>query len=513
MTLRAVLLHGAALTTALLGLTPATMAQTAPTKVAAASGATGLTDIIVTARRRDENIQETPVAVTAINQAAIESRFARNLTDLNGISPNVQLDSGGAFGQTAFFSIRGISFQDVESSFDPAVGVTVDGVFIGRNIGSLIDFFDIEQVEVLRGPQGTLFGRNTIGGTINIRTARPTGELGGKAQLTVGNKGQFEVRVMGEAPIIKDVLAAKVSALYIKNNGWWKNLVDNSNARETDVFATRGTLRWTPTPDVTFDLIGDYSRDRSGSFGLVPAYAAVTGISPGAVFNNLPAGVTPHSLQAYGGTSLGYLVASGAGIPVSLINRVGTHPFDNYYNAVNRAPIDSGSVTLDGVYKGAGYTLRSVTGWRKVKEDINQDFDATGFPIFETRREQTNTQFSQEFNGNSDFGGSKFNLTAGLYFFTQRYDLTQHFTALFFSPLPPGGALNNITTQRSNSYAAYAEGSYQVTDQVSLTLGGRYTIDTKKFLTTIGAAPGTFANGQVVCTTSPTIAGYVNCNC
>ena len=515
-TLRTALLHGAALGTALLATVPLA-AQTAPgqntpTQTAAADAPAGLGDIIVTARRREENLQQSPIAITAIDNATIENRFARNLNDLNGLSPNVQLDTGGAFSQTAFFSIRGISFQDVESSFDPAVLVSVDGVFIGRNVGSLTDLYDVEQIEILRGPQGTLFGRNSIGGAVLIRTARPTGKFGMKAQITGGDHGQFEVRGAVEGPIVADKIAAKVSALYLKNNGFWKNLVDDSYSRKTDVFAVRGTLRFTPTSQLTIDLIGDYSRDRSGSFTLVPANAlpGTLHLSPGAVFTNLPAGVTPQSLVPPYSTFA--IVGLGAGASPGLLNRFPDHPFDNYYSAPNKAPIDSGGGVIDAVYAGDNITVHSVTGYRKVNEDIHQDFDATALPIFETHRIQDQEQFSTELNFNTDFGThDRFNLTAGVYYFDQTYNLTQYFPKLFFIPLPPQGLLNNITNQRSNSLAMYAEGSFKIIPSLTLTLGGRYTLDHKRFQTLIATAPGTFSGGEVTCTSSLSVPGYANC--
>ena len=528
----------------LAGVAPSALAQTAPlpgssaqaAPSAATQGTNEVPDIIVTARRRDESIQQTPIAVTAVNAATIENRVATNLTDLQGIAPNVQLESGGAFGQTSFFSIRGIGFQDVESSFDPAVGTIIDGIFIGRNVGSLTDFFDIEQVEILRGPQGTLFGRNTIGGTINVRTARPTGETSLQGRVTVGNAGRFDIRASAQTAIVKDLLAIKISVLNERFNNFYRNTFDNSDARRSRTFAARGTVRFTPTPTLTFDLIGDISRDRSGSFGLVPA-SALPGqltLSPGDRFTNLPAGFDPNTLIGPTRSSVFALAGLIGGLTPAQISRYPAHPYDNAFNAPNRAPIDSGGVVLDGTWKLPSVTVKSLTGWRKVDENIFQDFDATGLPIFETNRIQSQEQFSQELNANTDFGGSRFNLTAGLYFFTQRYNLTQYFTGLFQNPLTgafgptniralgpfPNGLLNNQTYQRSNSYAVYAEGTWNVTDKLALTVGGRGTFDRKTFQTILAptaAGPvttGPFGGGAVNCALSGPLAtvGYVTCN-
>ncbi|MGL6044113.1 MAG: TonB-dependent receptor plug domain-containing protein, partial [Sandaracinobacteroides sp.] len=161
------------------------MAQAAE-PAAGTAQATGFQDIIVTAQRRAERLQEVPVAVSAVNAAQIEARFSRDLLDLGSIAPNLIVDPILGNG-TAAISIRGIQLNDVEKSFDPAVGVFLDGVYLASTTGALLTVFDAASIEVLRGPQGTLFGRNTIGGLINVRRNTPTGEFGGKISATYGS--------------------------------------------------------------------------------------------------------------------------------------------------------------------------------------------------------------------------------------------------------------------------------------------------------------------------------------
>lgn len=485
------------------------------------TGQATLGEIVVQARKFAEDIQVTPIAVTAINQEAIENRFADDLTDLSGAAPNVILDSGGAFAGTAFFSIRGISFQDVESSFDPAVGVSIDGVFIGRNVGSLIDFFDVEQVEILRGPQGTLFGRNTIGGTINVRSARPSGEFGVKGQLTVGNVGRLDVKAALDMPIVADKFAAKVSVFSQNADGFHKNLFDGTDARKENTDSARLSLRFTPTEKLTIDVIGDYARDRSGSFGLVPQHSTGLTFSPGldaadVAAVNAAIGALPAPLQGVARPSISVIalaqILQGAAptLPniiagltpanLNILQRWPAHPYDNSFNAPNINRINSGGVTANIVYDMDSGTFTSTTGWRKVSEDVVQDFDATASPLFETFRDQQQEQISQELNFSSDFGGSPFKLTSGVYYFWQKYNLQQNFLSLFQTPLgglgpfnwasilPPRGILNNVTEQTSRSTAVYAEGTYNFSDMVALTVGARYTWDKKKFQTDLAGA-------------------------
>ena len=151
-----------------------------------------LEEVVVTSRKRTENLQDVGFAVSALTKSEIEGQFARDITDLANISPNIVIDdtAQGPGGVAAIF-IRGIGVADVEKNFDPAVAVVVDNMFIGSNAGSLLRSIDLEGMEVLRGPQGTLFGRNTIGGAINITRSRPTGELGGKVRVGYENYDTF----------------------------------------------------------------------------------------------------------------------------------------------------------------------------------------------------------------------------------------------------------------------------------------------------------------------------------
>lgn len=489
------------------------MLMTAPVAAQEAAAPAGqLDEILVLARKFAEDIQTTPVAVTAINQATIDNRFAKDLTDLSGLAPNVVLDNGGAFAGTAFLSIRGIGFQDVESSFDPAVGVTVDGIFIGRNIGALMDFFDIEQVEILRGPQGTLFGRNTIGGTINVRSTRPSGTFGFKGQVTVGNIGRLDVRAALDMPIVPEKLAAKVAVFSQNSDGHWRNTYDDSDARAENTDSARASLRFTPSEQLTIDLIGDYSRDRSGSFGLVPQHSTSLTYSPGLSASDISAieaeyarqGATRSTISTIAlaqilqgqAPTLANIIAGLTPANIDSLQRADSHPYDNAYNAPNINKIDSGGIAANISYDlPGGGTFTSITGWRKTDENIVQDFDATASSLFETQRIQDHEQFSQEFNYTSDFSGSPIKLTTGLYYFWQKYHLLQYFRALFVTPtnalgpfdwttiLPPYGIENNDTRQTSRSTAIYAEGTYDVSDRLALVLGGRYTWDNKKFST------------------------------
>jgi iron complex outermembrane recepter protein len=158
--------------------------------------ASGLREITVTARKRVEDVQDVPIAVTGIDGEDLEDRFVPDIRSVAKYMPNVQLGQVQFSGATLSASIRGLTFSDIERSFEPAVATSIDGIFLASNTGALIDMFDVESIEVLRGPQGTLFGRNTIGGIINVRRSRPTGELGAKLSATIGSYGRKDFKAV-----------------------------------------------------------------------------------------------------------------------------------------------------------------------------------------------------------------------------------------------------------------------------------------------------------------------------
>jgi iron complex outermembrane recepter protein len=191
-------------------------------------------DIIVTARRREESLQDTPVAITAINAAMLENKASTNIGDLMGAAPNLLITQQNSGAQAANLSIRGLTYADIEKSQEPTVGVVIDGVFIGTNTGQLLDFFDIEQVEVLRGPQGTLFGRNTIGGVINIQRTRPKEDFAGKFEVSYGKFSSLSTRAVVHVPLIKEEdgqgLYAKAFYFHSDTSGFYRNGVTGKRA-------------------------------------------------------------------------------------------------------------------------------------------------------------------------------------------------------------------------------------------------------------------------------------------
>ena len=225
-----------------------------------------MTEVIVTAEKREQRVQDVPLAITAFNAQTIKNATVVNLTDLSGKIPNVTLDAVATFPNASSFSIRGLGFGDVESTFEPTVGVEINGVYLARNVGATQDFFDVDSIEVLRGPQGTLDGANTIGGVVAITTKKPTGNQDEEISVTAGDRGRVEVRAAVDVPVVKDVLAARFSILDLNYNGYLHNTFNDTSMGGVSSLSERFTLAYTPNARFDGTLIVDRDDDHDGGF-------------------------------------------------------------------------------------------------------------------------------------------------------------------------------------------------------------------------------------------------------
>ncbi|WP_380878539.1 TonB-dependent receptor [Sphingomonas sp. DBB INV C78] len=439
-----------ALGAALAWQTPAFAQEQAPAAEQAATTDSGIQDIIVTARRRNESIQTTPIAVTAIQPSQLEAAAALNIGDLQGAAPNVLITVQATGAATANISIRGIAFADVEKSFDPAVGINVDGVYIGTSTGQFLDFFDIDSIEILRGPQGTLFGRNTISGVINVRRTRPTGELGGKFEASFAKYDQFAARAVVNVPIIKDVLAAKFFEFHTDGSGYYKEVGTGKlrGGSNNENFGASFLL----TPSDNFDALLTLEKQ-------IQDFDPVQG-----------------PLSQSGDVFCPFLPVCGGNNTTDIYN---VFPAPGGYGSY-KAP----AATLEMNFDAGAVKLTSVTSYRESKEDQLQDFATNG--LYNARRRQKYHQFSQELRGAGKIGDS-FDYVAGLYYFDSKYRLVQD-TLVF------GQASTQDTTGKSESYAAFADFNWEIFDRVRLSGGGRWTHDKKENINPLLAPGGVSAS-------------------
>jgi iron complex outermembrane recepter protein len=412
-------------------------------------------DIVVTARKREERLQDVPVAVTAVTSETLQAAHITNITSLGAIAPNVNISNFANFSFNVAAVIRGIGTIDFEPSSDPAVAIFVDGVYQSSTNGSAIDFFDLDAVQVLRGPQGTLFGRNATAGAILVNTKRPTGDFGLRAQATAGNYGQLEFRAAAEAPIVDGVLAAKISVLRATDDGYYTNF-DGRRLGKKDVFAIRPSLLFTPSSALTVYLTGQYIKDRTQS---------IPGINAG----------TPYQAGAIGADRGDYNTTSNSS------------KFD--YDS------DDKSVTLNADLKAASGTFTLIGNYRDYGYFNFYDVDAQRLTILDVPRTERHKQYSGELRYASAFDGP-FNFVTGVLALHQQYRLNYTIVAdgNFFAGGPfgsgPGTTQLAVRSQQdADSLSGYLQGTFKFSDRLSIDLGGNYSHEKKDFVFFNGFAP------------------------
>ena len=432
-------------------------ATTAP--AAAPDDTSALREIVVTAQKRNESVQTIPIAVTALDRTSLESATVKDIRDIAGRVPSLVVDSVSAGPSAAAISIRGISFEDIEKSFDPAVGVVVDGVFIGTNTGQLLDSFDLQRLEVLRGPQGTLFGRNTIGGVISVVRTKPTAEAGARAQFSYASYDTQRGRAVVNSGKLGGIISLKAFGFYDYTGGYVQNLVQNRKDGRYRTLTGGLTALIEPTNNLSAEITYEHEKERgetvtvaeSSSSELICAAAGAPGFSPANECNRF---LSP--------------------------NRGAYATFETAPRGVkNDTNALTGNIQLG---LGAGVTLNSVTGYRQNSEDVSQDFDGSSANFFATRRVQRYRQFSQELRLVADLA-DWVNVLVGGYYFNSSYNLDQ-FTA--FGPVFGGFTLGQHVDHKARSYAGFTDIQFKVSDQFKLTAGARYTKDKKSIFNNYG---------------------------
>lgn len=399
---------------------------------AAQEPAVQLDEVVITAQHRSENLQKTPLAVSAMTAETLEAGAISELSELSGTIPGLYLSAYTTLSPQVF--IRGIGSNDDGITSEGAVGVYLDGVYVGRASSAMFDLFDLDRIEVLRGPQGTLYGRNTNGGAVKIETARPGPELKAGLEVGYGSFNQRSVRGLVSGPL-SDNAFAKFSGSYKARDGWTRDASSGRKVNDEDSLGGRGQLLLTAENlEITFSL--DYLRDR-----------------PSSSFK-----------EVVGGTLFGLYSESP--------NRFkGDYDFET---AAIRRDMVGGSATLDW---DVGFAhLVSVSGYRKTKIRYTEDYDSTPFPVVNLDMAQDTEQFTQEFRLVSTPGESPLEWIAGVYLLADEGRSHDAFLLPFF------GLPDEVTRAktRTTSVAAFGELSYRFTDQLKLTAGARYTDETKK---------------------------------
>lgn len=409
--------------------------------------------IEVTARRTVESLQEVPVSLTSIGATELSEKGIQVITEIQQFSPNTTLQTSRATNSTLTAFIRGVGQQDPLWGFEPGVGIYIDDVYLARPQGAVLDLLDVQRVEVLRGPQGTLYGKNTIGGAVKYVTREMTGDFDFTAQATYGSYNQRDVKFTTQIPIIRDKLYVGFGYADLQRDGFGEFLSapegqDRENYNK-DLNAFRVNVEYRPTDDLFFQFTYDKTEDDSnakGGFRLLPS------------------------------------ILTDAPVPDSVFDSFTSLPTEN-------------SVELDGYGFTARWnasddlTLKYVYSYRTNESDTNIDFDNTPLDIFDVPAVYEDQNLTHELQAN--YLGDGFTLVGGLYYYNGDscglFDAQLNFLgrAAFGAP----GLTREVSgCNNSESIAAYAQSSIDLTDKWSLTLGARFTDEEREAFVRNGLA-------------------------
>lgn len=422
--------------------------------------------IVVTARRTEESIQQVPLSISAFGEQKLDRIQATDTTGLQGAVPNLNIVQGRGSSNATNIFIRGIGQPDALQTFDPAVGVYVDDVYFSRIRGNQLDLLDLERLEVLRGPQGTLYGKNTIGGAIKFVTRKPGQDFRATGSIAVGSYDQLDLKVAASGPVT-DTLAAGFAVMRAKRDGYVEDRVDDREYNDRDTVAGRAALAFTPSSAFRVDLTADYSRDDAA-------------LNVGRPINDLTTfsgTILPVDNTVDGGTEYDWTGRTTPGLPNSTKLR--------HYGF-------SGTVEAN---VSDALTAKSITGYRRLSTDDYVDIDATAYEVGDVFVGVDQNQFSQEFQ--LLYSGDRLDVVTGLYYLRER--ITSHQDAYADDVLGPlflnSPFLRTVDDAlTTKSYAAFANASYEIFDTVSVSAGLRYTRETKDYARTTstfyGLLPG-----------------------
>lgn len=406
----------------------------------------GLQVIVVTARKLSENIQEVPLAITSVSASDLAESGISVITEIQQFSPNTTLQTSRGTNSTLTAFIRGVGQQDPLWGYEPGVGIYVDDVYMARPQGAVLDILDVERIEVLRGPQGTIYGKNTIGGAVKYVTKEMTGDSEFDIQGTFGSYGQTDLKITGQVPVIEDKFYIGFGHANLNRDGFGEFLQiaeslgpqDKENYNK-DLSASRLTLEFHPSDELFMKFAWDKTVDKSNSKG---------------GYRLLPS------------------ILVDAPVPDSV--------FDSYTSlpTTNLVELEGYSFMVNWDMSEA-MSLKFISSSREGYSDTNIDFDNTPLDVFDVPAFYDDENTSQELQLN--YRGDGYTVVGGIY----KYDGEScgHFDAVLGalgrSLTLPGFTLEVSGCNNSQSNAAYVQGSIEMTEALSLTLGARYTDETK----------------------------------
>ncbi len=407
--------------------------QAGATSSPAAKKADDSVEVVVMAQRKSERLQETPVSVSAVSAQNFENLNARDVSDVSRAAPNIQFEGNSGGSGLGTLTIRGVGQQQAGLLSDPGAAVYVDEVYRPRLSNNTLDFADISRLEVLRGPQGTLFGKNVVGGALSVYTALPDFEWGGKASVDYGTRDLSKVAVVVNAPIVKDVLALRIAGERVTQDGFMDDLATGQKLNNTNYSSYHATLLYNATDDLQFILRADTTyQNEKGTGGKV-----LTAPDPSLL--------TTGDYETRG-TAPSFNLAKDQGLSLT--------------------------TTVKNVLSG---TFKSITAVRSFYNNFADDTDGTPLPLQSIDTISSETYGSQEFQYSNKLLDGKLNYSTGLYYMRENIKYDSFPRLAIFN-------LDNYSHQSTNSYAAYGQATYSATDKLDFTLGVRYSKDEKDVL-------------------------------
>lgn len=419
-----------------------------------------LEEVIVTSRRTMETLQTTPISVVAISGDDLQTKGISDLGTMSAFVPNVVAGTGMGNSGYATFSIRGIGSGQGWVYQEGSVGIYIDDVYYPRASGALLDVIDVEQIEVLRGPQGTLFGKNTSGGAIRYVTTKPEfGEFTGFFRGVVGSYDRRDVNGAVNIPLT-DTLSSRITVASLQRDGFVTNLRHGEKMGNMDVTSARAQLRWQDGPwDVNFS-VDTIETSNNGVARVIPR-RNTTDAFPGLLEQRtgIPydPSVTGDKFKVEGGT-----------LP-------------------ERNTTESFGVTLHAEYEfNNGYVLRSISGYRDNEATGRNDWDLSDFDLYHMDQDIEFSNWSQEFQFDSSFFDDRLNIVSGFYYMFEEATFNNYRV----NPTVPVGGLLEFIDLETTTVALFSQATYELTDDLSLTLGLRWSKDDKEFFSAYGPLAG-----------------------
>lgn len=433
-------------------------ATTTTGRVSASDALMGDIVVIGTKKSAGEALQDVPASITALGSDQLEALQFRSLESLTYAVPNVQLDQLGTFKAVANFTIRGLGVNSSTPSVDPAVGTFVDGVYLGVNFGVVVDTFDVESIEIMRGPQGVLFGRNVTGGAVSIRTARPDGTFRARARVNYETRENYTYAGSIEGALVEDVLFAKLTGYYNDDNGYFYNRNYNRHVGKNDTWFLRPTLVFKPSDTAEFTLIGEtFKLTGEGPVSRNPNYA---------------------------------------------------RPFETTADHIGYSYLRANSLTSESVFDvgpGDG-RITNIANYREIKQRNSFDLDAHAGDLSFVDNYLEQYQLSNELRYSVRLRDT-IDLVTGVYLFKQHMLYIERNTNRpLATPVTEGGGQ---TDQRS--IGLFINADVNLTDNLILTLGGRYSHDVKEAdINFRRAIPQPCQIATEACTSFPDYSGKVS---